>query len=311
LTELLEHTVETYTAADGYVLHYRHWRPQETPKARVVCVHGIQSHSGWYLYSSSRLCAAEYEVFYLDRRGSGLNEQDRGHAKNFHVLIDDLVLFLGRVRAQEPRRPVVLSGVSWGGKLVVAVAKDHPKLIDALVLLCPGLFPKVGVPPLEKVRIALSRVFARYRRFTIPLTDPELFTANPKWLEFLRTDPLSLHRATASMLVASARLDWYLRDAPEKIHTPALLFLAGQDRIIDNERTRRYFERFRSPNKRVIEYPDAHHTLEFEPDPDPFIDDWIQWLDEVVGTRGGDSHGVPAAQSPDATSHPEPDSADG
>lgn len=282
MSELVEHTIETYTAADGYVLHYRHWTPEGTPKARVVCVHGIQSHSGWYLYSSSRLCRAGYEVFYLDRRGSGLNEQDRGHARNFHVLIDDLVIFLSRVRVMEPRRPVILSGVSWGGKLVVAVARDHPGLMDAIVLICPGLFPKVSVPRLEKIRIALSRVFAKYRRFTIPLTDPELFTATPKWLEFLRTDPLSLHRATASMLVASARLDWYLRDAPERITLPALLFLAGKDRIIDNERTRRYFERFRSERKQIIEYPEAHHTLEFEPDPDRFIDDWIAWMDQIV-----------------------------
>jgi acylglycerol lipase len=276
-----EPSIESYRAADGYELRYRHWVPTETPKARLVCVHGIQSHSGWYLHSSARLCEAGYEVFYLDRRGSGLNTQDRGHARNFHVLIDDLVLFLSKVRVVEPRRPVILMGVSWGGKLVVAVAKDHPQVLDALVLICPGLFPKVSPPWYEKVRILLARAYAKERQFTIPLTDPELFTANPKWLEFLRTDPLSLHRATAAMLVASARLDWYLRDAPERITHPVALFLAGQDRIIDNERTKRYFERFASSKKQLFEYPQAHHTLEFEPDPEPFIRDLIGWLEDV------------------------------
>ena len=277
----LEGAVESYEAADGYRLHYRHWQPAEPPRARVVAVHGIQSHSGWYSHSSSRLCEAGFEVFFLDRRGSGLNPEQRGHADNFHILLDDLVLFISRVRVQEPRRPVILVGVSWGGKLATAIAKDHPQLIDAVALLCPGLFPKIDAPWYQKIRIALARVYYRFRRFTIPLTDPELFTATQSWIEFLRNDPLSLHRATAAMLVASVRIDWFLRDAPEKIRMPVLLMGAGGDRIIDNSKTKAYFERIASPSKQLLMYPDANHTLEFEPDPEPFIRDLVNWLTSV------------------------------
>ncbi len=272
-----EAKTETYRATDGYLLHYRHWEPEDTPRGRIVAIHGIQSHSGWYLYSSSQLCEAGFEVFYLDRRGSGLNREERGHVDNFHVLLDDLVLFISRVRVLEPRLPVMLIGVSWGGKLAVAMAKEHQQLIDTLTLICPGLFPKVSPPWYQKVHIALARLYAKHRKFTIPLTDPELFTANPKWLEFLRNDPLSLHRGTAALLVASVRLDWFVRDAPQRITVPALLMQAELDRIIDNEKTRAYFERFASREKRVITYPGAQHTLEFEPDPEPFVRDLIEW----------------------------------
>jgi alpha-beta hydrolase superfamily lysophospholipase len=280
-----EATIETYQAADGYTLHWRHWLPNDVPKARVVVLHGIQSHSGWYLHSSARLCEAGFEVCFLDRRGSGLNAEQRGHVDGFHVLLDDLVLFISRKRVEEPRRPVILIGISWGGKLATALVKEHPQLVEAVALICPGLFPKIDPSWIQKVRIALARVYYRYRHFTIPLTDPELFTSNPKWLDFLRHDPLSLHRASAAMLVASARLDWFVRNAPEKITMPTLLTQAGRDRIIDNDKTRQYFERFASPNKRLIVYPDANHTLEFEPDPEPFIRDVITWLNEVVAAR--------------------------
>jgi alpha-beta hydrolase superfamily lysophospholipase len=279
----LEPTIETYDATDGYRLHYRHWQPADTPKARVVIVHGIQSHGGWYLHSSSRLCEAGFEVFYLDRRGSGLNAEKRGHVDNLQVLLDDVVLFLSRVRIHEPRRPVLLIGVSWGGKLATAVAKEHPQMFDGLALLCPGLFPVVDPSLIQKVRIALARVYYRYRHFPIPLSDPELFTATPRWLEYLRTDPLSLHRATAALLVTSKQMDWFVRNAPEKISMPVLLMLASKDRILDNARTKAYFEQFASENKRLIEYPGAHHTLEFETDPEPFIKDLIGWLGEISG----------------------------
>jgi alpha-beta hydrolase superfamily lysophospholipase len=54
--------------------------------------------------------------------------------------------------------------------------------------------------------------------------------------------------------------------------------LAEHDRIIDNGRTRAYVEGFASSDKQIIEYPGGHHTLEFEPNPDLFINDLIDWL---------------------------------
>jgi alpha-beta hydrolase superfamily lysophospholipase len=278
----LEPTIQTYDAKDGYQLHYRHWQPADVPRARVVALHGIQSHSGWYLHSSSRLCEAGYEVFFLDRRGSGLNAAQRGHVDGMQILLDDIVLFLSRVRIQEPRRPVVLIGVSWGGKLAVAMAKDYPQFMDGVALVCPGLFPMIEPPWYQKIRIALARMYYPYQHFPIPLNDPELFTTNPRWLEYLRTDPLSLHRATAALFVTSRRLDWFVRDAPQKITLPLLLMMAGRDRIIDIASTREFFDRIASPNKRLCVYPTANHTLEFEPDPETFIGDLKTWISEVI-----------------------------
>src|SRR5262249_451180 len=106
----------------------------------------------------------------------------------------------------------------------------------------------------------------------------ELFTATPRWLEFLRDDPLALKHATARFLMASFFLDVYLRRVPRHVRAPVLLLLAGRDQIIDNERTRRFVERFAAADRQVIEYPGAHHTLEFEPDPDVYLRDLIDWL---------------------------------
>ena len=64
---------EHIVASDGYRLFARHWRPNGQPRGFVVALHGIQSHSGWYEYSSGRLCEAGYDVLFLDRRGSGRN----------------------------------------------------------------------------------------------------------------------------------------------------------------------------------------------------------------------------------------------
>ena len=54
--------------------------------------------------------------------------------------------------------------------------------------------------------------------------------------------------------------------------------LAGRERIVDNASTRQYFQRLGSTDKTCIEYPDAGHTLEFEPDPTPYWSDLGQWI---------------------------------
>src|SRR5262249_44282758 len=158
-------------------------------------------------------------------------------------------------------------------KLAVALQRLHPRLVEGLVLLCPGFFPRVRPTVGERLGILWAWLTAPQSLFSIPLDEPELFTATPRWLRFLREDEKSLHRATARFLVESVRLDIYLRFAPRHVRVPVLLLLAGHDRIIYNDPTRAYVGRFAFLDREVHEYPDAHHTLEFEPAPDVFLSD--------------------------------------
>lgn len=273
-------TVATHTASDGYVWHYRHYQPAQllTPTARVICLHGIQSHGGWYEHSCRHLADAGLDVYFLDRRGSGLNEAARGDTPSFRRLLDDIAEFLRWLNETKGKAKTLLSAVSWGGKLAVALERRHPGLTDALALLCPGFFPRVRPALGQRLRILLARLFRPRRLFPIPLNDPELFTTTPRWLEFLRQDRLALHKATARFLVESVRLDGYLRFTPKHVRVPVLLMLAGRDRIIDNARTMDYVKSFAATEKQIMEYPEAHHTLEFEPEPRRILDDLTRWL---------------------------------
>jgi alpha-beta hydrolase superfamily lysophospholipase len=290
-TTALPYTIESFTTGDGYRCQYRRYAPPSAPRAEVVCVHGIQSHAGWYETSCTRLAQAGFAVSFLDRRGSGLNEKARGDAPSFRRLLDDLADFLRPLREQDRAcgLPVFLVAISWGGKLATALQRRHPGLVDGLALLCPGFFAKVRPPFRQRLHILWSRLVAPRRLFPVPLSDPALFTASPHWQQFLRDDPLSLRQATARLLLESARLDGYLRFVKKHVTVPILLLLAGKDRIIDNERTRRYVEHFAGTDKQVIEYPEAHHTLEFEPEPDRFLDDLRGWLEHHLpaGPREG------------------------
>jgi alpha-beta hydrolase superfamily lysophospholipase len=273
-------TIEQFTAGDGYRWAYRRWRPGGEPRAHLVFLHGIQSHGGWYERSCGWLCRQGFAVDFLDRRGSGLNEQDRGDARRFRRLLDDIGEFL-TAQPRLPGVPRVLAGISWGGKLAAALPYRHPGRADAVALLCPGLCPKVRPPLGERLAIALSYFMNPTRPFPIPLHDPALFTASPAWQKFIADDPLGLRQATARFLVLSTLLDVYLKRAGKALNLPVLLLIGGQDRIIDNPRTRRLVGSWPT-DATVIEYPEAHHTLEFEPDPERWRTDLRQWVERLA-----------------------------
>jgi alpha-beta hydrolase superfamily lysophospholipase len=279
---MIDPVFSTQTTDDGYALHLTRWPTEGRPKGRVVVLHGVQSHGGWYHNLGRVLAGRGYETTFPDRRGSGKNEVDRGHAASSTRLLADVVELLRSMRDADPSMPIALAGISWGGKLAVITAARRPELVDALALICPGLHPRVDVGRSERLKIALAFFTNRHKRFPIPLADPALFTDSPDGQAFIASDPLSLRTATAALLAASRFIDSGVRKARGQVRQPSLLMLAGHDRIVDNARTRAYFEGVGSTRPRTIAYPDGHHTLEFDPDPSRYALDLAGWLDDAL-----------------------------
>jgi alpha-beta hydrolase superfamily lysophospholipase len=279
---MIEPRARGFVASDGYPIHVISWDPDGDVRGHVTIVHGVQSHGGWYHNLGRTLAAAGYQAHIPDRRGSGANQIDRGHTPSAQRLIDDLVEWLSVARTESAGIPRALVGISWGAKLCVLAAADAPEAVDAVALICPGLHPRVGVTFGERLRIARAYLTNRRRMFPIPLSDPALFTAHADGQAFIAGDALGLRTATAGLLAASTFIDRRVARAPGRVRRPVLLMLAGHDRIVDNARTLDYFKRLASPRRHVIEYPEGHHTLEFEPDPSAYARDLVQWLDSVL-----------------------------
>lgn len=291
--------IRTITASDGYTIHFRHWPASETqshrPRGIVIATHGIQSHSGWYNFSSAALAAAGFEVYFADRRGSGLNAQDRGHADHGLRLINDLRDLVrlalsehpaSAVRAMQsaaPGIPLTVMGISWGGKIAAAAAAEFPEDIHRLALLYPGLEPRLRPNVFQRFQLRAARDFdVRRKVVPIPLRDPSLFTDDQHWQEFIRADPLALHEVTSGFLNAGRDLDRILQRQGGRVTQPTLLMLAGRDQIIDNSKTRARVATFACRHLTTAEYPESCHTLEFDRHRDRFVSELIAWLNMPV-----------------------------
>jgi alpha-beta hydrolase superfamily lysophospholipase len=146
------------------------------------------------------------------------------------------------------------------------------------------MFSKYGARRLERLAVGLaSRTPAKTLRVNIPLQEPGLFTNEPTWQDYISRDQLVLRRVTLRAAQANLELGRYVENASAALTMPVLVMLAGQDRIIDNGRTRAFFGQLVHPASRLVEYPDAAHTFEFDPARDAYVRDFADWCHRIVG----------------------------
>ncbi|MCB9853243.1 MAG: alpha/beta fold hydrolase [Phycisphaerales bacterium] len=271
--------------ADGYEIRLRWWAAAgDAPKRGVVLYfHGIQSHGGWYEASGAALSAAGFDVCMPDRRGSGLNAAPRGHCVSVEQTASDAEALLRYACEASEFNAAHLFGVSWGGKQGVWLAQAMPDRVASITLACPGLFPKVDLTTTDKFRVAMAMVNDRDKLFDIPLNSASYFTDNPERIRFVDEDPIKLTQVSASFLLASRQLDKRLRKFDRSSYRgPVHLMLAGKERVIDNARTRAWFDALPSEMKRLSEFPEASHTIEFEQDPSAFLEAVVGFVTDCV-----------------------------
>ena len=99
-----EPQLRTFLAPDGKELAYVVYPPADgsPQQAAFLYLHGIESHAGWFRDAAERLQQAGHFVYCLDRRGSGLNRENRDHPSG-HLpagvdLLDDLHAWVQHLR---------------------------------------------------------------------------------------------------------------------------------------------------------------------------------------------------------------------
>jgi alpha-beta hydrolase superfamily lysophospholipase len=266
------------TANDGVRLHFLHWPSGRSPPwAVVIFLHGIASHAGWFGETAADLSNRGVAVYAPDRRGSGRSSGPRGHLTRYERVLDDVEQVVRLVSTEHPATPVFLAASSWAAKLAVVYAARRPAPLLGLLLLGPGLLPTVNLAPGRRVRVVIGHIATPTARLPIPLT-PELYTTNPPYLEFIRSDPLRLLEATTQFFWETARLDRRRRRDSAKLELPLLLLQGEGDKMMNVAGTRRWFASLGVEDKTYHAYADAGHTLDFEPDRTRYLSDMLEWL---------------------------------
>jgi alpha-beta hydrolase superfamily lysophospholipase len=266
---------ESFSGRGGTRLHMRSWLSQ-TPKAVVVICHGVNSHSGQYLWAGEQFAAAGFTVYAYDHRGRGKSEGPRFYIDDVHEYTDDLGTFIALVKSREPGLKVFLLGHSAGGVVSCTWALDHQREIAGFICESFAFEVPAPAPVLAFVRL-LARVAPKLPVLKLKMKD---FTRDPVALRALEADPLTKGevqpaRTVAALLQATDRM----RREFSTITLPVLIMHGTHDKATRPSGSQRFHEAAGSRDKTLKLYEGHFHDLLSDLEKDEVIADVLAWID--------------------------------
>jgi len=247
------------------------------PHRPVIMLHGLQSHSGWFVQSARHLSQNGIPVYAFDRRGSGLSEATGDADVRLEGLLAEIDAVADRAKGDTGYKDVALVGHCFGAiPALLYAASYRPDRVASLVLATPALYTLADLSPRDKARVLWSVLGGGTAHVPVPLS-PEEFSDLEPYVAFVRNDPLALRTAPARLMYEVARARRRLRRAARALRAPLFVAYAGGDVICDNQRNRRLLARVTSPIE-TRTYPGARHILEFSSERDAFFVDLVGWL---------------------------------
>ena len=265
--------IKTVDCEDGYRLQFRVWPARGLPVATLVLIHGMMSHSGWFRELAGMLAAMQVNVVGADRRGSGLNQRDRGDAPSREILLSDL---LRTIDHEESGVPVYLVGWCWGAVLAVNAVLEFGDRFKGLVLLAPGLFPSTRIKrAIQDELEALQHADQPPRLVPSPMKE-EMFTDKPQFRELIAHDVLAVHEFTPRFIQVSRQMQLFAAARLAQLAHPVLLLLAARDQAVDNKTTLARFQKLRTAAVTSSTLP-CNHAMQFEA-PQEIANNIKNWL---------------------------------
>lgn len=269
-----EAEIGTFQQTDGSTSHFRRWGSQQGEDVLVI-LHGGISHAGWQAPLAKVLVERTgLAVAALDRRGSGLNTEQRGHLISEAREVEDVASFLRGLKSSYTR--VHLGGWCFGGQVasIVAAHLAEEKLLASLTLIAPGfvfterysdvlrLSTQAVLQVIETLGVTPSRDHAFV---PVPLQISD-FTRDADWMQFVENDPLRLSRVTLGTVdvwndLANRSRSGVLSQLGQ---LPVLAVFGKHDRLVDNDGAQAFLrQQLRGPAP-IIEELDASHAVQFE-----------------------------------------------
>lgn len=271
--------ITSLTGPDEFVIPVRIFRAEGTLPP-VLMIHGLQSHSGWFVQSAAMLAARGHPVYAFDRSGSGLSRAPRGDIKDFMAWAREIDAVAQEAMMRHGTRQVYLIGHCFGAITAVVYASEHPDRIGALILTSPAIYTHATLNWRQILKILLWPAGSMDFAIPAPLKT-EWFSELDEYKRFIAADPLALRYATGDFYWQILKARRYLKANTEKLTMPVFVALTGADPISDVEKNSAWFESLPSPRKALIRYGSARHILEFSSERDRFFTDLARWLASV------------------------------
>ena len=272
--------------ADGLVLRVVRWHPLAESRGTVVIATGRAEFIEKYFETAAELLARQLTVVVFDWRGQGYSSREldnarKGHIDDFSLYERDIDAIVMQVLEPFCPRPWFALGHSMGGAILLNQAHRNQSPFERLALSAP-MIELFGVRRPRAARllagaldmVGLGGAFIPGGGGTAFLTRPfdgNVLTSDPG--RYARTaaivaaaGDLAIGDPTIGWVNAAFRLigEFAQPDYPRQTLTPILVFVAGDDRVVDSAAIERFAHRLKAG--RLVLLPQSRHEILMERD---------------------------------------------
>jgi acylglycerol lipase len=260
----------------GAQIFIRSWTPAGPPKAVVAICHGVNSHSGYYLWAGEQLAAKGFAVYALDLRGRGRSSGERFYIEEFADYLNDVDAMMTLARSRQPGLPVFLLGHSAGGVICSVYTLEHQA--DLAGFICESFAFKVPAPDFVLAVVkGLSHLTPHTHVLTLKNED---FSRDPKVVEAMNADPLIHGESQASLTVAQlVRATERLGREFPLITLPVLIMHGTTDKATRPEGSQFFYDTAGSTDKTLKLYDGYAHDLLNDYGKEQVMADIVGWID--------------------------------
>ncbi len=277
----IKHIEGNFPGVRNINIYYQAWLPDGNVKAVLLITHGLGEHSGRYENVVDHFIPLGYAVYGYDLIGHGKSGGAREIIDRFEDFSATLSTYYEMVKGWQKGEPIFLLGHSLGGLTAAFYLLDHQSKFQGAVISAPLI--KAG-ENVSRATILMGRILSVIAPASglLPL-DPHLISKDPKVVEAYINDPLVFHkkipaRIAAEMLKAMIRV---LAEG-EKITLPFIALQGSEDKLVDPDNAKLLFDRSKSKDKTLKEYPGLYHEVFNEPERDRVLKDLETWLEAHV-----------------------------
>jgi alpha-beta hydrolase superfamily lysophospholipase len=276
MTTLANASEERIDSAKGVKIFVRSWRPESKPRALVVICHGVNSHSGQYLWVGEQFAAAGHAVYALDLRGRGKSDGERFYVEDVADYVSDVAGTVALAKSRNPGLPVFLLGHSAGGVVSSVYVLDNQAELTGFI--CESFAFQVPAPGFALAAIkGLSHIAPRLPVLKLKNED---FSRDPKAVEALNHDPLTAHEVQPAITVAAlVHADERLREEFPHITLPVLIMHGTDDKATVCHGSQFFYETVGSKDKTLKLYDGHYHDLLNDLGKEKVMADINGWID--------------------------------
>jgi len=270
---------DSFSSADGLKIFTRSWRPANAPRAIMVINHGVNSHSGQYLWAGEQFAAAGFAVHAIDMRGRGRSEGRRFTIRDVAEHVGDLAQLIAIAKARDPGLKVFLLGHSAGGVVACSYCLDHQEELAGLI--CESFAYRVPAPGfLLSIIKGLSGLVPHLPVLKLKNED---FSRDPAVVRALNADPLTRGEVqpvgtVAALLRAGDRMTREFG----RIALPVFIVHGTADKATMPEGSRFFHAQAGAADKSLRLYEGHFHDLLADVGKEIVMADMIGWIDARI-----------------------------